>query len=812
MEEALPTIGNGIEERRTHRGTWYWFVLNVLLFPAPAHFTLLRVREFTLGKSLRHIAVTLLLALVLIAAAAFQLLFSQWGRLWMVFPLLSGLAVLYAKRSSRNDFEPLELASARDNRVLFLPYLLLILTLLSVMPALDLIELNAKSTVAQRLWIERLPYWQEVLILIPGLALLLFGYATNASTPLSINRAFVLYACFVVLLNQILLGLVLAFGWLKIQGAFGTRFVAILLAAILALDYWDARSFGQYTRRYFFLTCTKGISFVFLWLSLFGLPQKAASAVSSYYYARSRPGVTRYAPQYLVFDERDRFRTAHEASRRLRSLYTKAFMSSDKDAPERMVRLLRRRIDATLPADTDVARLTEKVGGEEIRSTSMAFGKVPLFRPVHPDWDVMLTALLWQRTISQNDLDKFIAGFKTTLPKGSMDRLPDLDSPYEARYVAMATGTRAEFLPPRYDLVEALVEKGFCPVLSLRLAGKDCWTALLHLDRKSGIAWLSVELLPAMEGSIQLLFDSDESRTLREEILSRSLVPASLDYLQGALDDHSNPVIVFSREGIGASLPDLFSNEDLAEVERALRFCCDPEHSDAPSAQGARKGLFSGYAAYLRTISSVKAKLEPEPYDQEVIFRPPAESSKDSGAGRLREIDALLVGAGPLRDADRIDIAYLMVKHDHTYAAPNLFVRLAARRPFSSDLIDCRAAFMIGRQLFLHGYPEEAYGYLELSFLRHPFDTEYEMWHHIASAKVGKPLFDFYSPPDHEPQLALYYQTLVDIGRGDRKRALKRLEMAIKKDSHNSVANHLLNRYFNRTIDERYFFPSQRGL
>jgi hypothetical protein len=41
---------------------------------------------------------------------------------------------------------------------------------------------------------------------------------------------------------------------------------------------------------------------------------------------------------------------------------------------------------------------------------------------------------------------------------------------------------------------------------------------------------------------------------------------------------------------------------------------------------------------------------------------------------------------------------------------------------------------------------------------------------------------------------------------------LKRLENALEKDSHDSLATHLLSKYFSRPLDERHFFPAQEGL
>ncbi len=147
----------------------------------------------------------------------------------------------------------------------------------------------------------------------------------------------------------------------------------------------------------------------------------------------------------------------------------------------------------------------------------------------------------------------------------------------------------------------------------------------------------------------------------------------------------------------------------------------------------------------------------------------------------------------------------------HVYTAPDLFVRLATKKPASTDLVDCRDAFTIGRQLFLLGYYEEAFRYLELAFFRHPFNSEYELWHHIAMLKIKRVPPGFYSPPDHQPNLFLYYKTISDIENGNPKVALKRLEKALKKDSHDSLVNHLLVKYFHRPLDEKYFFPVQEG-
>jgi tetratricopeptide (TPR) repeat protein len=247
-------------------------------------------------------------------------------------------------------------------------------------------------------------------------------------------------------------------------------------------------------------------------------------------------------------------------------------------------------------------------------------------------------------------------------------------------------------------------------------------------------------------------------------------------------------------------------------VNRAVAFAADPVLSTAPIFIDPPTNLFSEYAGYTRAVALIKALLRPTPYKQNLFSRPAVTSFDRKGIGRLDEIDALVERIGILRDCDRIDIANLLVKNNHVIGAPDLFVRLTAGKPISSDLIDCREAFTIGRKLFLLGYHEAAYSYLELAFLRHPFDSEYEMWHHIAGAKLKKPPAPFYSPPTQQPDLHLYYRTLADIQKGHNKAALKRLEKVLEKDSHDSLATHLLSKYFNKPLDERHFFPAEEGL
>jgi len=388
-------------------------------------------------------------------------------------------------------------------------FLVVVFTVISILPNLDLIELNQKPTVIYKAWFVELPYWQDLLILLSGLVLLSAGYMTNSIAPVSINRAFILYACFIVFITLLSAFLLFAFDWLKIQGGFGTQLVSILLGAVLALDYWDATTFGQYTRRFFFLTSTKACYFIILRLCFLGLPQKAASDLSAYYFNKSKPPVIRDFQRHLVFSHRGRFKSAHEAAHRVRALYTRALYHSKPDELRQVAGLFDKNKDPIFPPDADICRMAESIGRSEIQAYSGVLEKVPVFRPVHPDWDVMLTALLMQGSISEAGLNNFIADFKAKLPKAAQGNLPRINTPGKARFVALATHTRVDFVPPRFDVLEQLLAKNLCPVMMLRLAGKKYWAALLHIDYESGIAWFRLETHSDIEKSVQVLFDSN---------------------------------------------------------------------------------------------------------------------------------------------------------------------------------------------------------------------------------------------------------------------------------------------------------------
>lgn len=464
-----------------------------------------------------------------------------------------------------------------------------------------------------------------------------------------------------------------------------------------------------------------------------------------------------------------------------------------------------------LASDSDICRLQLLLNAQQVHTT-LSLESLPFFRPVQREWDVILSALVLQGDLSVSDLDPTIAGFKSSLPKASQGQLPDLKTPYDTNYVALATGMKVDFVPPLFELIETISAQQLIPVLSLRLAGKDYWSALIHINHDRGIAWFRLENTRKLEKSIRLIFDVKESAARKTEILSSQLIALPLDYFARMVARNSAPVIVFSKEGLNDIMPDRFPADSLEAIRKAVADLGRPGNARQGIQADDQPKLYSAYSSYLHGISLLKDLLQPVELDADTFLNPSHFPGLPAGRERLHRFVETLSRIGPLRDTDRMDLAYQLVIKDHALADPDLFVRLTMAPPASSDLVDCRDAFTIGRRLFLLGHHSEALSYLKIAFLRHPFSAEYEIWYHIALVKMKKNPPHRYAQTGREPNLQLYYQTIVDIENGQTATALKRLEAALAKDSLNSLLNHLLHKYFQRPLDDNYFFHGQEGL
>jgi len=799
-------------DRRKRRGTWPWFVVNVLLFPASAHLTLLRIRDTNFRKNFKHLVITLGLFLILLAAGALQIAVPAVGPWWMLLPIFSAFAVLFAYRRLKPTFKQFDITLVTKTHFKFVLFSVAAFTLVSILPEIEMIQLNLPQPESFKNWAGEAPFWVGILILVAALTVMIGGYVTNTTAPITINRAVILFACFIVFTTLLWSTVYFTYAWLKVQGGVFTQFVFVTLGALLAIDYWDASTFGQYTRRFFFLCLTKGFSFVYLWLCFMGLPQQGAAVLAKYYYENNRPTTLAGFERYLVFTHHDRFESGHKAARRLRAGYAAAFSKGERESLQKLDDLLDWTKGRVLPADDHIGRLKAWAKVHQPKDGAEVFRRVPLFKPIHTDWDVMLTALLVQEVIAQEQLNEIVADFKTMLPESSQGRLPDISMPHKARYIEAATGSQVDFVPPQFELLKTLINEGIHPVLSIYLSGNAYWAALIEIDESDDLAWFRLETPSSTMKAIQTCFDANEGQAYRQEILSRVMMPLPITTFRNFLEINSRPVVVFTANGLAAELPELFTAGDLAAMHAAVAAIANPTSLMAADIAASGDNPIARHADYTRGVAAIRKMLYPARYDAKLFDLSKTNISIPTGIKRFTAIEALIDRIGGLRDIDRVEIANEMVRHNLVRAAPELFLRLTGGNRIACDLIDCSNAQRIGRELLLLGHYEAAYHYLNISFLRHPFATEYDLWLHIAAEKLNKPPEPFLSPPEHEPHLHLYYLTLADIRAGKQAAAKKRLEAALKKDSHDSLAVHLMSKYFDQPLNERQYFPAQKGL
>ncbi|MFZ5570143.1 MAG: hypothetical protein ACOZF0_07045 [Thermodesulfobacteriota bacterium] len=800
------------EERRQQTGSRFWVGLNLLLFPIPSHFALLRARDFSLKKSFLHLGMTAVLLAVLAGAALLQILFPTIGRLWMILPILSGILVAVLNRRTIAQFQPMQSVSLDRRQAVALLLFLIVLTVIHILPEVDLIELQHGQAETSTEWMRELPLWQSAVILAIGTLIVLAGYVTGTTAVFSLNRIIILYACFIVIASQIGIILLFACRWLHLTGGFPMELTAVSLAAVLALDYRDATTFGQFTRRYALLTCTKGLSFLFLWLCFLGLPQKTASAYLSYYHNQAKFLPMEIPYDSLIFTDRDRFENGHKALSRLRKLFAESLLGNRPEMAGRIIRIMQGQEAQLLPAGDDVWRLKELLEAGTFPNTALSTGEIPFFRPVAGAWDVFMTALIRQGDLSAADVSEIIAGFKALLPKSSEGHLPELDSTYDIHYVAMATGAALDFLPPTMPNIEWLLARKRIPVLALPFSGETRWGALLVIDKPAGIAWFRVATDNAMEKAIQAHFDASSSGRHREVILTHLMVPMALTHLEAIVPHIGEPIAVLGKEGLGADLPEGLTGRALEDIRQSMSLVSRAQRSLESISGQTIPEPGSDYARYMRSLVRLYDLISPKNLDFNLLPDPKRFNSAESWPSRLQQAEDLVRAMGGLRDMDRIPMVRYLLDNKLAQSAPGLFMRLAAPAPVSSNMVGCGDAFDIGRRLFLMGHYQEAMDYFVIAHNRHPYDSAYEIWYHLARLKLQRDLPDFRSLPERQPGPWLYYRTLLDIREGKSATARKRLEKAVERDSHDCMANHLLETYFQKPLDERYFFPSPEGL
>jgi len=447
-------------------------------------------------------------------------------------------------------------------------------------------------------------------------------------------------------------------------------------------------------------------------------------------------------------------------------------------------------------------------GGLDVSGSSGGLEAVFL-RPIHGDWDVFLAAMSMQQG-ADVDFAKQISSFKAKLPKAAEGELPSLQYPHDAQLAAYATGQKAVFVQPTLQNLKTILDKKLIPIALLSLTGKEKWGAVLSVDEEKKLAIVLLGTSGEIQNNIQRLFDSDKAQENKNEILSRMIVFIPLESLREIIEDGGNPIIAVTNADSMKKMDAAFGRDYLNAMEAVAANDRRIDIFNDPASKKSAAGS-SADTEYLRSITKIKQLLDSGETDYEA-FLSNSRAEVYNWEQRIGAVEKIIDAVGELKEKDRFYIGYLLAKERNIQATRNLFLRLTDRPIKLNSMVDCREAYAIGKNLYLLGRYEAAFRYLNLAQARHPLAPNYERWFKIAALKANGEVLDEPAVTPSDPGLALYHKTLIDIENGEQDQALERLEAAVETDSHDSMANHLLNRYFGRPLDSTYFFDCPEGL
>jgi len=798
-------------KQRDDETTGVFFVVGLLLFPVAMYLSPPRIMHNANSPWLPKPVIAIFLLFLLLASAFLQIFFPAIGKIWMVLPVASALLVVYFNSPLIKKLPPFKFSAFPGKHITSLVILALFFTVLQLLPELDLVDLKNDLKKPAADWLQTLPLWQSSIVTFLGIVTVLTVYLMRSPSTISVSRVIILYICYILIVSEIVIIVAFSTHIMNVNRGFFITLICVLLAAVLTDDFIEARYFGEFVNKFFLKTLPKGLNFIFLWLCLLGLPQQIASGYSVYHYNVVYPIPSgEHLVHNLVFTDRDRFDNGHKAAGKLRSLYSKIFLTENWDNLERLSVEIDNNTQIICPNGDDICQLSELSKSRNFKFGPVSDTDIPAFRPILSSWDVFLSALIRQGLIT--DTDEVIAGFKSNLPNASKGNLPDIFSFHDANFVSLATDVPLFFIPPSFENVEFLLKEDIVPIVLLYLSGRPYWGAIITIDHDNAVVLVRTETSGTADSSIKKIYDSDRVDKYKDEIMSRQVTVLPLEYFQSLFTDTRSPIIVFAGEKDLIALERRFDNKELMEIKKAIGSLHN--YQNLPSAgtaanEGPRQ---SEYADYVNNIAKVKHLLQPRGLDYGLFPNPDNMGLNKSWKERQEEVKEVLQEIDRLPARDRIDISYTLVNDNNVYSNPELFIQLAKKFPDYNNTIACDEAFTIGKQLFLLGHHKESLPYLELSSKRYPFFTSYEIWYHLSLLKNDNHVPKPYSNIKSNGGMWLYYQTLRDIKDGNSKGALKRLEKTIKKDSHNSLANHLLHKYFGTSLDEDYFMAAPEGL
>jgi len=309
----------------------YFTLIEIILFPLPSFFTILRPRDASGAKHVFHFVLGIFLIIAIALFMLLQIFARSMSLLWMTAPFLLGpimAAIFWRNKPQPISSKNLELYKKHAVAVLILS---IFLAALNIIPHLDFIDIQNVFKANDSQWVEKIGIWPYALISLLGAFTVMAGYLARAPQDFSFDKAIILYACYLgvsVTINMIALPSCIL---LNNRIGLGFSVVFTFLAAFLTGDYVSKNTFGEHLGVYFTRTLPKFFYFFLIWLNCIGLPQKLASAYAVDRYSEIKPLPRKELYHDFLFPKSNSHENGHRLADKLRYLYSESLLSGQAD-------------------------------------------------------------------------------------------------------------------------------------------------------------------------------------------------------------------------------------------------------------------------------------------------------------------------------------------------------------------------------------------------------------------------------------------------------------------------------------------------
>jgi tetratricopeptide (TPR) repeat protein len=629
----------------------------------------------------------------------------------------------------------------------------------------------------------------------------LIGINTKKITPVKILALFGVYLIFEDVLS----------GFTQILGFAGNvsinEWVMVIsievLAALLTIDYMRCQGFADAMTKFMSHSVPKMLNYAVIIFCLTDASWLLNNFLADWYHKQAKiPSIREITLSSL----KNPFIKGSKINRKIKSLTTYALLANDTVLLNKLSNLSEKHSNEkgfSQAVETKEVLAESKLWKEGLELYKKS--KLELQKPHNNHWSVFISTLKQQ--IPTLNIEKVLSDFKSDLPKATDGKLPKVDSPWLLNFVASATKTHCIYLPPSLEEIEKSLKHSFHPFALLPFQGNDHWVSVIGIS--DNLALLRVPIMDRK--MMNRIWESDEINEKKELFYSQQYLLVKKSRLEHLIQLQSEPLAIFSKNP--EDINNLSSRESQEEIIKMLV----AEHDFSKNIYHNMKTL-SPSLPFLKKKQAgliLGSMLTPK-YPNTSDFFAKSMLTTDSSLKSVEKNEILeFLSKNQLSSKDSVKIISLML-HKYRKRDPeiidillNLSGKLETILPLSTDNILAKLA----NALYMDGKHDLSLILYKELWQRNPFHRENEMWYLINLAKLNKP---YPSPKtktfDKKDGLKLYLDTLNAINTNDKDKAKNLLTSTLKKDSHHSMAIHLLNKYFQVEMDSQKFFPTPRGL